>query len=239
MLIVTGFLSRVALRTFSGIVILMCAASANAQSGVATIAAESTVYENEPNSNGGSYSLYCIGNHATDATRRGYARFTLPEIPAGAIVTRVVYDFTQDRVRMFGEGPKSANIEIRRVTESWAEGTGVQGGGPCGGGEFVVAGVTWNTRPAVNAALSATAFLPVTNETAILIDTDIGEDDDGLIADVQTWVDDPSLNFGWEFRVTEEDVADNARRMDPGSVTIHWMEPPPPLEFEDGFEDLP
>lgn len=220
---VAGSPSHLAFRTFFGIIFCLLALHVQAQSGVATVAAETSVYEDQPNDNGGSYSLYCIGNHATNATRRGYARFSLPAIPAGAVITRVVYNFTQNRVRTMGGGPRTANIEIRRVTESWVEGTGVQGGGPCGGGS-VVAGVTWNSRPGVSAALSATEFLPATNLTEISIDTDIGDDDDGLIADVQTWADNPGLNFGWAFRVTEEDVADNARRMQPGSITIHWTE---------------
>lgn len=69
--------------------------------------------------------------------------------------------------------------------------------------------------------------------TAVTFDTDIGSANDGLIADVQAWVDDPAVNFGWEYRISEEDELDNARLLSPGSITVHWVAQ---LEFEDGFE---
>lgn len=242
MLIVTGSLSRVALRTFFGIAILIFAVSANAQSGTATVAADATIYEEQPNDNAGADAEYCIGNQETiETTRRALVRFDLPAIPAGSVITRVVYDFTQNRVRQFCV-ECAATLVMRRITESWAEGSGsgsVGGGGPCGGGAEV-AGVNWNNRPAVG-GISATAPLPDTEQTptAITIDTDIGEDNDQLIADIQGWVDGTFQNFGWRMQVSEEVTVDNARAMDPGTITIHWVEPPPPLEFEDGFEDLP
>ena len=209
-----------------------------AQSGVATVAAEASIFEDQPNDNGGSYSLYCIGNLDTDETRRAFVSFSLPAIPSGATITRVVYEFEQDRVRSQGAGPLTANIEMRRALQDWQEGSGVQGNGPCGGGSQV-AGVTWNSAPNVSGTVSATEFLPATNDTMITIDTDIGSDDDGLIDDVQAWVDSPGTNFGWEYRVAAEGTADNARRMAPGSMTIHWTEPQGGVTIaKDGVLDL-
>lgn len=204
--------------------ILIVSQSALAQSGVATVAAETSIFEEQADDNAGSYSLYCIGNLDTDETRRAFVSFSLPAIPSGALITRVVYEFVQDQVRSQGAGPLTADLEMRRALADWQEGSGVQGGGPCGGGSEV-AGVTWNTAPGVSGTISATEFLPATNNTSITIDTDIGGDDDGLIDDIQAWVDNPASNFGWEYRVADEGVADNARRMQPGSMTIHWTVP--------------
>ena len=94
-------------------------------------------------------------------------------------------------------------------------------------------GVNWDNAPAVAATPSGGAFLPTTEGLPIAIDTSTGSANDGLIADVQLWLDDPSANFGWEYRIVEEDVIDNARRLLPGSITVFWTAP---LEFEDGFE---
>jgi uncharacterized repeat protein (TIGR01451 family) len=212
--------SRLALQALPAIGLIF-AAGVHAQSGVATADAETSIFQDQPNDNAGSYFLFCIGNFETDETRRGLARFTLPAIPADAVITRVDYELVQDRVRNMDGGPRTANIEMRRIMQDWQEGSGVQGGGPCGGGSEVP-GVRWNTAPNVSATISATEFLPSTNNTPITIDTDIGDDDDGLIDDVQAWVDDPASNFGWEYRVTEENITHNARRMQPGSMTIHW-----------------
>jgi hypothetical protein len=211
---------------------------ASAQSGVATVIDAATVYENEPNDNGGIYGEICAGNlSGTAATRRAFVRFNLPAIPGDAIVTRVVYDFIQIRPRgNCGTCPKAANLEMRRVLNDWVEGLGGLNNAACGGGTNVP-GVSWNGAPGVQANVSATEFMPASSGVPITIDTDIGDDDDGLIADVQAWVDNPASNYGWEYRVLEEDIADNARLVNPGSMTIYWGFPV--LEFDDGFENSP
>jgi hypothetical protein len=211
---------------------------AYAQSGVGQVAAEATVFESAPDRNSGGYDNICVGNHdGLVTTRRAFARFTLPSIPQGSTVTRVVYNFTQVQVRQMGVGsPKTANLELRRVEADWVEGTGLFLSSSCGGGD-TVPGINWANAPPVQAAASADVFLPSTINTPIIIDTDIGNADDGLIVDAQAWVDNPATNFGWEYRLAEESVLDNARRLLPGSVTVHWTVPP--LNFADGFESAP
>ncbi len=208
-------------------------APAWAQSGVASAAAEATIFEQPSGWNAGGYATICVGNlDGFVITRRAFVRFDLPAIPAGAVVTRVVYQFTQVRVRHMGAGaPKSATLELRRVEETWEEGAGIRVTAACGGGSEVP-GVTWANAPAVQADASATAPLSSAGGTSS-IDTDSGSANDGLIADVQAWVDNPAGNFGWEYRIAEEDVLDNARLVEPGSFTVFWTLG---LEFEDGFE---
>lgn len=216
---------------------ILFAPVAMGQSGVAPVVAEATIFELPPDTNAGGYDNICVGNlDGFVLTRRAFARFGLPEIPPGATVTRVVYNFTQERVRSMGAGaPRTANLELRRVEGAWVEGEGTLNAASCGGGDDVP-GVNWDNAPPVAGAPSAVVFLPTTGNTGITIDTDNGSADDGLIADVQAWVDDPAENYGWEYRITEEDVLDNARRLLPGSMTIFWTAP---LAFEDGFENLP
>lgn len=208
-------------------------APAWAQSGVATAAAEATIYENPATQNAGSYDTICVGNlDGFVITRRAFVRFDLPAIPPGAVVTRVVYQFNQVRVRHMGVGaPKTATLELRRVTETWEEGAGMRLIAPCGGGDEVP-GVTWATAPAVQAGTSATVPLSSSGGT-FSIDTDSGTANDGLIADVQAWVNNPAGNFGWEYRLADEDELDNTRLLEPGSFTVYWIIP---LEFGDGFE---
>ena len=141
-------------------VLLFPAVQAQAQSGVAVVAADATVYEDEPDDNGGAYGEICAGNHDLTDTRRGFVRFTLPAIPDGAVITRVVYDFTQLRARgNCPTCPKTANLELRRVLEDWVEGLGGANNAACGGGT-PVAGVDWNGAPAVQTGVSATEFMP-------------------------------------------------------------------------------
>jgi len=86
-----------------------------------------------------------------------------------------------------------------------------------------VSGIDWAGAPTVSGADSGVENLPTTGGVTITFDTDIGTDDDGLISDVQAWVDGAG-NDGWRMRVTEESTADNARLMTPGSLTVYWTE---------------
>jgi hypothetical protein len=213
---------------------LLAPGEGHAQSGVATVAAEATIFENPSGANAGGYDNICVGNlDGFVLTRRAFARFDLPEIPPGSVVTRVVYEFTQVQVRQMGAGaPKTATLEMRRVQADWLEGEGIFLSASCGGGDDVP-GVDWDSAPPVQAGISATRFLPSGGNTQLTIDTDIGSDTDALIADVQAWVDSPGDNVGWDYRITEDDVLDNARRLLPGSFTIYWQAQ---LNFSSGFE---
>jgi hypothetical protein len=214
------------------------AAALNADSGNGVLVDDATVYENETGNNGGGGSEICIGNvGATTNTRRAFVRYTLPAIPAGSTIDRVVLAIFQDRVRDLGAGPLAATLSIRQVTADWVEGTGSgPGSGPCGGGADV-AGVDWAAQPTVAGAGSASAALSANDNVNVVLDTDIGTASDGLIADVQSWVDTGAANFGWRLAAAEEATADNARALVPGTLTVHWT--PPPVEqliFRDGFE---
>ena len=223
------------------VVLVLCLSCGGlrAQSGDATISADATVYENQAGNNGGGDFEVCIGNAgANSTTRRAFVRYALPVVPAGAAIQRVVLSFLQDRVRSQG-GPRTATLELRRVTADWSEGTGSGSGtGPCGGGADVP-GVDWASQPTVSGFLSASHALPTINLVVVTIDTDIGSGDDLLISDVQAWVDNGATNFGWRLSVLEEGTADNARVLEPMTLTIYWSAPPGGFIFEDGFEPLP
>ncbi len=191
-------------------------------SGAGTLTGEATVYENTPTFNGGAYTEFCIGNvGGTTQTRRGFVRYTLPVIPSGATVTRVQLSFTQENVRSMNGGPRTATLEAHRVTSAWSEGAGGANTRSCGGGTDV-AGIDWAGMPTVAATASATRALPVTEPFTVTFDTNVGTADDGLIADVQAWVN-GSANHGWRLSVAEEGTADNARSVRPGTLTVSWV----------------
>ncbi len=206
-----------------------------AQSGDATIAADATVYENQPDNNSGLDSEVCIGNlSVTTSTRRAFVRYALPAIPAGATIERVVLNLLQDRVRRVGT-PLGATLELTRVTADWVEGAGSgPRGGPCAGGA-AVPGVDWATQPAVAALPSGIFPLPTTDLFVVTFDTDIGTANDGLIADVQAWSDNGATNFGWRLAVQEEATINNARAIVPIGLTVHWSEAGD-IIFGNGFE---
>jgi hypothetical protein len=198
---------------------------AEAESDVGSLAADATVYEDASGANGGGHSGVCVGNlFTTDSTRRSYVRYDLPSIPSGSTVTRVVLTLTQERVRTIGIGaPKAATLELRRVSSSWAEGSGTGAQAACGGGADLP-GIDWASAPGVSAVVSGVEDLPSTNGASISFDTSLGGDL-GLIHDVQAWVEDANSNHGWRFGVVEEATVDNARLLTPASLVVYWTPP--------------
>jgi hypothetical protein len=102
-----------------------------------------------------------------------------------------------------------------------------------------VAGVDWATQPTVAATDSANAALSANNLFNVIIDTDSGSADDGLISDIQAWADSGATNFGWRLAVAEEGTTDNARVLVPGTLTIYWSVQAEDVIFGDGFESSP
>lgn len=196
---------------------------AQVSSGVASVSAESTVYADGPSGNGGAYDKFCMGNLASlGSTRRGYMRFDLPQIPSGASVTRVVMVLNQEKVRVNGVGaPKAATLQLHRVNAAWTEGSSGNQMEACGGGAGGD-GINWSNVPDHVSAMSATAALSGATNVLITLDTDIGSDDDGLINDVQAWVNNGASNFGWLARIAEEEINNNARLMEIVSLTVYW-----------------
>jgi len=198
-------------------------AQAQVMSGEAVVNAEATIFQDQAMENSGGDAMVCIGNlDSTGSTRRGYVRYDLPDIPAGATVTRVVMEAAQPRVRSQG-GPKAATLQVHRVTQAWEEGGGsATQSGPCAGGQ-AVPGLNWNNAPSNrNAASASGAWNDQRNDTTTM-DTDEGSANDGLINDVQAWVDGEDNN-GWRLSVAAENVTDNARGVRVPTVTIYWEE---------------
>jgi hypothetical protein len=184
-----------------------------------------TIYNDQPDNNGGAFISFCTGNQATENTiRRGLVRYEMPVKGDGfATVTRIRINMTQERVRGQGAGaPKPATLQVRRVAQPWTEGGGAGSNAACGGGQNVD-GVDWNNRPATVAPVSATFSLPVDGSFVFAIDTDDGEANDGLLADFQAWMNGAS-NEGWEFSIVEEGDANNARLITPDAVRVEWTE---------------
>ncbi|MEM1411038.1 MAG: DNRLRE domain-containing protein [Pseudomonadota bacterium] len=190
-------------------------------SGTGTLVAEGTVFENEPDANGGNYPDVCIGNLMSGfMTRRGLMRYDLPAIPEGATITGVTLSMQQDRVRGMGTGPKAVTVELRRITDAWAEGVGGLSRRACGGGTSSATGSTWNNQPSTASSLSGSLALPTTRNFDFTFNS--ADNAPGLIADVQAWVD-GEANNGWMVSVSDEDDPDNARLLEVGDLNITWQ----------------
>lgn len=167
-----------------------------------------------------------------DDLRRGLIQFDTSSIPKNAVITGVTMTLYMDRT----VDTTSRIVSAYRVTQDWGQGTSNAGGTGNGGGGGAGAPATqndatwldrfynaahpsssptWNTPGgdfASTASASALVGLIPSNElgTVAIPSTWSGA---GMVADVQSWVNNPGTNFGWILRGDETDGG-GVRRFD-------------------------
>ena len=152
---------------------------------------------------------------------RALIRYDLSSIPAGSVITSVSLTF--DVIRQAQSGSQNSYFSLRRVFQSWGEGVQIaEDGNQLGQGAPAAPGeATWDSRFAGSAAWSQPGGAPgvdysgTPSSTALSAPT--GEQmyfgpTPALMADVQTWVGQPGLNFGWML-MTESEGTERTARM--------------------------
>ncbi len=194
---------------------------------------DNTLYE-EPSgtlSNGKGIYLYA-GATGVSGLRRGLIAFDLSGIPSGATITDATLSMYVSK-----SGPSSAAVDISlsKVLQDWGEGTS-NAGAPGGDGAPATPGdATWLhtfydsdfwTNEGGDFSPTASASTAITT-----INTTYSWSGSGLLADLQSWVANPSSNFGWVIRANEDDLG-SAKRLDsrehathPPSLTITYQAP--------------
>jgi hypothetical protein len=189
--------------------IALCAGSALA---VETISirpiADNTLYESATGStsNGAGTAMFAGRNASpSNSIRRGLVLFDIAgSVPAGATILSAQLTLFNDAANV---GP--ATVSLHRVFESWGEGTSVAGG-PSGGGNgapSTTGDATWIHRSfnsslwtaaggTFDASLSTTSLVEGPGSYAWLTTPQ-------FVADVQSFLDSPSTNFGWLLRGNE------------------------------------
>ena len=190
--------------------------------------ADSEMRQLSPDSNFGSATAMVsgqVGSGGHFEVRRALLRFDLRgQIPVGAIVNSAALQISA--VLMLPLNPVNSDFGVHRLLEDWDE-----------------SNVTWNSRLAGVAwsapGASGTAD-SVPNPSATVFVTGLGNytfsATANLISDVQAWLDDPTINFGWlllseeggpytaRHFATREDIMGNAP-----VLTIDFSLPPPSI----------
>lgn len=173
---------------------------------------DTSLYEDRTdNTNGGHAYLYA-GRTKIGAGRRALLRFDLgTTIPRGAVIESVSLRLTVDQAR-----PTTEPYTLHRVVREWGEGT-ADSGDPGGLGTPANPGdATWNSARHLQQlwSLPGGDFEPTTSSLAMVPGT-LGAVVDftgsGLAADVESWLADPTRNYGWILRGNETAVY-NAHR---------------------------
>jgi hypothetical protein len=165
---------------------------------VFTPAKDNTLYESPTGAlSNGIGSWFFSGQTNALELRRGIIAFDLSSIPVDALVQDVSLVLFMDQTFV----PTERTIALHRVLQDWGEGTTDAGFGEGGGGPSTPGSVTWihtffDTSFWVNEAGDFVAAASA--QTAVGAEGFPYEwSGPGLIQDVQAWVENPSLNFGW------------------------------------------
>jgi hypothetical protein len=178
-------------------------------------AADTTLISGEPTNNLGGSSTLIVGTTAQDSTAHMLIRFDLgTNLPAGAVITGVVFNLTVTKASV--SGPAST-FEVHRLLLPWGEGTGNGSTGSAAKPDAA----TWRDRFAPDTPWSEPgAAAPGDYSAVVSASAHVDQPapyafgfTSNLVADVQTWLDHPDLNFGWLLRSQSEAVPQTARRI--------------------------
>nr|MDZ8016453.1 DNRLRE domain-containing protein [Nostoc sp. ZfuVER08] len=194
-------------------------------------AKDTTIYQNNNNSNGTGAGMF-VGNNGANATRRALTYFDIAgNIPTGATITNVQLTLFLGQVAGSGGVPGSGdqtprNISLFRVSNSWEEGTSgpVPSSGSIGGtGEGFAPNpgdATWNDRfyDPINPILWETpgGDFAANPSATTTVSQNINAaytwgSTTAMVADVQSWLDNPAGNFGWLLRSESESTRQSFR----------------------------
>lgn len=183
-------------------------------------------------SNGAGQYLFA-GTNGLTQSQRALLSFALADsIPANATITRVSLTLNMSRT-----SSTTKTVALHRVLADWGEGTSIAVGG--GGGEgngaapatgdatwihTFFATSTWNA-PGGDFSTETSATLAV-NAAGVYT----WESTPQLVADVQTWLDEPTSNFGW-ILIGDETGDRTSKRFDSRQNDNSTLRPSLTVEF--------
>ena len=222
------------------LIALTPAARAGASVALPSIKDNSIYSELPDNSNGAFPHVFAGRIDGEPFFRRALVLFDVAgNVPAGATITSASLAM---RVTLVPLNAFSTTVSLHKLLASWGEAAS-DSGGEGGAGIFAEIGdVTWNDRyydPLTPDHWTTTGgdFVATATTTAALSTLAVGVTFTGgtLVADVQSWLDQPADNHGWML-VGDESLQRSARRYasrehpNPAyhpTLTVQYTPPPP------------
>ncbi len=179
--------------------------------------ADTSLFENHSDSNLGGTTLVA-GTNQQYSRSRALFRFDLSAVPIGATITQVHVTLHVTRRPDPDQhgGPVDSDFSLYRLLVGWGEGTGAE----VTGSNAQPGNATWNERHFNSATWAGPGGLigedyangPSANTSVGGIGTYVWGSSTELIADAQTWLDDPAANFGFILISQTEGTSGTGRR---------------------------
>ena len=177
---------------------------------------DNTLYEDSEGvlTNGAGDYLFAgrVAQRQSGRIRRALISFDLQAIPAGANITAVTL-----RLNMSRSISGSQTVTLHRVQTDWGEGASNASGQEGGGTTPTSNDATWlfNFYDASTWTSQGGDFSPAISASLSVGGTGVYTwgSSTGMVADVQAWVDNPSVNFGWLVKGNESTTT-TAKRFD-------------------------
>jgi hypothetical protein len=169
---------------------------------------------------------------ATISIRRGLIDFNVTgSLPIGATVTGVTLTL-RDVMGLNG----SPSVELHRALQDWGEGSSFQNGGMGAAAQNGDATWLYTFYNAVTPALSPTwatpggSFSPTVSASTVVTDSlgagqSFSWSSPQMVADVQSWYNNPATNFGWVI-LGDESQGQTAKRFNSRESTVSPNIPP-------------
>ncbi len=169
--------------------------------------ADNTLFEDSSGfrSNGAGDYLF-VGNTASGNTRRALLRFDVAAaVPAGATITAVSL-----RMRMSKTRGGNVTVTLHPVLADWGEGVSDASGAEGRGVLAQTGDATWRHRFSDTQLWDTLGgdFDEGSSGSTLVGGTgsDTWASTEAMVADVQSWLDDPDANFGWLLKGNESGI---------------------------------
>ena len=179
--------------------------------------ADTSLFENHPDSNLGATTLVA-GTNQQYSRSRALFRFDLSALPAAAVISQVHVTLNVTRRPDPDQhgGPVDSDFSLYRLLEDWGEGSG----GEVTGSNAQTGNATWNERHFNSASWTVPGGLvgadyandPSATTSVGGVGSYVWGSSSELIADAQSWLDSPATNFGFILISQTEGTAGTGRR---------------------------
>ncbi|MEP7169964.1 MAG: DNRLRE domain-containing protein [Bacteroidota bacterium] len=158
---------------------------------------DNTLYQLSPNNSNGEGEWMFAGQQNNSTVVRALMKFDLSSIPAGAIITGVSLRLN---CTFTSSGAGAQQFNLYKIFQDWGEGTS-NAGGPGGTGTLATANdATWIKRivPSASWNIAGGDFSSVISGSSIVNALGFYTwASQGMTTDIQSWLNNPSANFGW------------------------------------------